>query len=348
MATVLYAVEHMVRDKIIIKYQTPTEKLQKFHVPRNVFTSTPKKTSQLPMKRALENTVFSPCTMEVNNEEYNKRFRSLVLNHRSNMPIKQLYEPANPYGVEWDHWYCKENGEIKLLDSFDLITVSVEKAALIESETRGQMNNKNWKNHRLVRLTASKFHTICHLRGTNKENYASQMLSPRTFSSKATNHGIINEEVALQQYMEDTGLQVVKCGLFISTERPYLGASPDGLLGDETIIEIKCPYTCRHKQITPETVSYIVPGDREGEYKLKKETPYYYQIQGQMYCSGRKYCNLIIFTFKDMKVVFVDRDEEFINYMLEVLNKYYVDYFKKALFNKYLYKNYLETIKPKV
>lgn len=116
MATVLYAVEHMVRKKTLIKYQAPTEKFQKFHVPRNVFTSTPIKTNKLPVKRAIEQTIFSPCTMKVDNVEYNERFRSLVLNHQSNMPMKQLYEPANPYGEEWDHCYKAENGETKLLD----------------------------------------------------------------------------------------------------------------------------------------------------------------------------------------------------------------------------------------
>lgn len=71
--------------------------------------------------------------------------------------------------------------------------------------------------------------------------------------------------------MEGKGLQVVQCELFFSTEHHYLGASPDGLLGDERIIEIKCQYTCRYRNITPETVPYIVPGDREEKYKLKKK-----------------------------------------------------------------------------
>lgn len=164
--------------------------------------------------------------------------------------------------MEWNHCYCKENGETTLLDRFDLRSISVEKA-LIEVETCGQIENQNWRNHRMVRLTASKFHTICNLRGANQDNYAKQILNPRRFNSKATNHGLINEKVALQQYMEDTGLQVIECGLFISTKYPYLGASPDGLLGDETSIEIKCPYACRYREITSLTMPYIIPGDRE-------------------------------------------------------------------------------------
>ncbi|CAF4946569.1 unnamed protein product [Pieris macdunnoughi] len=60
-----FAIEHMVREKIIIKHQVPTEK---------VFTVSPLKSSKLPMKRNVENTLFSPCSMPVEKEEYNKRF----------------------------------------------------------------------------------------------------------------------------------------------------------------------------------------------------------------------------------------------------------------------------------
>ncbi|CAH2087127.1 unnamed protein product [Euphydryas editha] len=281
-ATVLYAIEHMVREKIIIKHQVPTEKLQKFHEPQKVFTASPLKSSKLPMKRNVENTIFSPCSMPVNKEEYNKRFRSLILNHPSKMPFKQLYEPANPYAVEWDHAYHKENTESKLLNKFDLICITPEKVAQIEHETCEQFLNKNWFDYRMVRLTASKFHTICSLRTTNQENYAKQLLSQRSFSSRAINHGIINEPVALQHYMEQTGLQITKCGLFISQDRPYLGATPDGILGDETVVEVKCPYTSRNKEINNITVPYLIKGDIDGQLKLKKGTPYYYQIQGQI------------------------------------------------------------------
>ncbi|XP_047518989.1 uncharacterized protein LOC125058893 [Pieris napi] len=68
-ATVLYAIEHMVREKIIIKHQVPTERLQKFHVPQKVFTTSPMITSKQPMKRNVENTIFSPCSMLVEKEE---------------------------------------------------------------------------------------------------------------------------------------------------------------------------------------------------------------------------------------------------------------------------------------
>lgn len=72
-----------------------------------------------------------------------------------------------------------------------------------------------------------------------------------------------------------------KCGFFISAEYPFLGASPDGLLGEDTIIEIKCPYSSRKSLINEITVPYLYYNN--GELALKKNHPYYAQVQGQLY-----------------------------------------------------------------
>lgn len=56
-------------------------------------------------------------------------------------------------------------------------------------------------------------------------------------------HGIINEPIASAKYETKFNLEIEHCGFILSHEPPYLRASPDGLLGKETAIEIKCPYT---------------------------------------------------------------------------------------------------------
>lgn len=77
------------------------------------------------------------------------------------------------------------------------------------------------------------------------------------FKSKACAHGIVNEGVTIKMYENKTGLSVQKCGLHISLKWPYLDASPDGLLGSESIIEVKCPYSVRHREVTSRTVPYL-------------------------------------------------------------------------------------------
>lgn len=111
----------------------------------------------------------------------------------------------------------------------------------------------------------------------------------------------------------------------MSKERPYLAASPGALLGTETLIEIKCPYASRYQMISSTSVPYLTKINNI--LTLKLSTPYYYQVQGQLYCTGRKFCNFIVYTYRDLKVINVFRDEPFIHYMLTKLDFSYESYF---------------------
>jgi ribose 5-phosphate isomerase len=59
--------------------------------------------------------------------------------------------------------------------------------------------------------------------------------------------GIDNEEKAKQKLEEITGL--CSCGLFVDIEKTFLGASPDGLVDLDSIVEIKCPFAARNTDI---------------------------------------------------------------------------------------------------
>lgn len=77
-----------------------------------------------------------------------------------------------------------------------------------------------------------------------------------------------NEKIALAKYANIYDLLVEPCAIFISQERPYFAASPDGVLGEETIIEVKCPYARRKHKINITTVPYLE--QRNGILSLKK------------------------------------------------------------------------------
>ena len=87
----------------------------------------------------------------------------------------------------------------------------------------------------------------------------------------ATQWGVFHEAGAIQDFQMDTGRKVVECGFFEHEE--WLGASPDGLIGDDALIEVKCPF-----------------GKRDGgEHKSIDDLPHYYaQMQVQMFVTGRK------------------------------------------------------------
>lgn len=88
----------------------------------------------------------------------------------------------------------------------------------------------------------------------------------------ATEYGQRNEEGAVFDFELKTGLSVEKCGFFQYGEK--FGASPDGLVGDDAILEVKCPFGLRDKE--------------QPEFKTADEQPHYKaQMMFEMLCSGR-------------------------------------------------------------
>ena len=81
--------------------------------------------------------------------------------------------------------------------------------------------------------------------------------------------------------------ELCKVGLCVSKVLPFLGASPDGLVqctccGHGTL-EIKCPYSCRNMKF-----------EEKETLILKKEHPYFYQVQLQMLLTNTKYCDFVL------------------------------------------------------
>lgn len=121
----------------------------------------------------------------------------------------------------------------------------------------------------------------------SRKNYLMQLLCERltgkteeSFQSDAMKRGSELEDEARNWYQIDTG-EMVEQVCFI--DHPLIamaGASPDGLVGDTGLIEIKCPNTATHLDT------------------LKSQQPqakYYKQMQWQMACTGRQWCDFISF-----------------------------------------------------
>lgn len=94
---------------------------------------------------------------------------------------------------------------------------------------------------------------------------------PEFTGNIATEYGVRNEAGALAEYQMLTGNKVQASG-FIAYE-DWAGCSPDGLLGEDGGLEIKCPFSMR---------------DDAKEFKPLTEQPHYYaQVQFSMVCTGR-------------------------------------------------------------
>lgn len=89
-----------------------------------------------------------------------------------------------------------------------------------------------------------------------------------------------------------------------------LGASPDGLLEDDTIVEVKCPYKFRNdnfRECLLNIRSYIVSFDGE-KYTVNEDHDYYHQIQGQLVLSGRNKCILLLWSTKDYLEIIIKKN----------------------------------------
>ena len=96
--------------------------------------------------------------------------------------------------------------------------------------------------------------------------------------SDAMQWGIDNEPNAIAAYENKTGEFVVGCGLIPHPAISMSGASPDGLIGDDGLIEVKCPNRDTH---TNTLLTQQVPDE------------YLPQITWQLACTGRKWCDFV-------------------------------------------------------
>lgn len=90
-----------------------------------------------------------------------------------------------------------------------------------------------------------------------------------------------------------------QCGLFIDTSQFFLGASPDGLVGNDSIIEIKCPKLISKMHPIDGIRTKVLKGytlDENNQLNLKTNHNYYYQVQGQLHITQRKMCYFILWS----------------------------------------------------
>src|SRR5690625_3076667 len=91
----------------------------------------------------------------------------------------------------------------------------------------------------------------------------------------ATAWGNNHEPLAVLDFMNDTGKTVEKAGFYVHPEHDWLGASPDGFVGADALIEVKCPFSLRNG----------------GTFKSIDEQPHYYaQVQVQLAVTRRRRC----------------------------------------------------------
>jgi putative phage-type endonuclease len=142
----------------------------------------------------------------------------------------------------------------------------------------------------------------------------------------ATEYGSHHEIGALVEYEMETGNWVVQTD-FVTYE-DWLGASPDGVIGDDGLIEIKCPYGLRNG----------------GEFKTAAQQPHYVaQMQIQMFVTGSEWCDFFQWSPHGTKLERVEFDDEWVKNALVALKEFYDDY---LFIREHDYQRHLDDLRP--
>lgn len=170
-----------------------------------------------------------------------------------------------------------------------------------------------WFAARLGKVTASRVADVIAKTksgyAASRKNYAAELIVERLtgqrqegFTNAAMQWGADNEPAAREAYEYRQGVFVDQVGFIVHPRITDSGASPDGLIGTDGMIEIKCPNTATH-------LDTLTSGKPDGRYIT--------QMQWQMACAGRAWCDFASFDPRlpaelRLFVTRIDRDDDLI------------------------------------
>ena len=193
-----------------------------------------------------------------------------------------------------------------------------------------EQRTEEWFAARCGKVTASRVADIVAKTKTgysaSRENYLAQLVCERmtgkpaeSYSNSAMQWGVDQEVYARSAYELAKDVLVEEVGFVVHPTIEGAGASPDGLVGLFGLVEIKCPNTATHIQTL-----------------LDQKVPekYNIQMQWQMACTGRQWCDFVSFDprMAEGLQLFIKRveydpiyvaqlEKEVINFLMDVEDK---------------------------
>ena len=186
-----------------------------------------------------------------------------------------------------------------------------------------EQGSNEWFAMRAGKVTASRVADILATTrsgpSASRQNYLIELALQRStgniepsYTNAAMEWGTQTEPQARAAYEVETGNFVDQVAFIDHPTIAWFGCSPDGLVGDDALIEIKCCNSSTH-----------------WEYFKAKKPPqkYVIQMQTQLAVTGRKWCDFVSFDPRmpersQLLVVRVDRDEAFIAELEEKVKQF--------------------------
>lgn len=155
-----------------------------------------------------------------------------------------------------------------------------------------EQGTPEWHALRVGKVTASKVAHVCRKlksggASKDRDSYAGELVAERLtgaptqrYSNGDMQWGTDNEADARASYALTTGVSVEQVAFVDHPRLRMTGASPDGLVGDDGLVEIKCPATHTH-------IATLLGAPINPDYAT--------QMLWQMACTGRAWCDFVSF-----------------------------------------------------
>lgn len=179
------------------------------------------------------------------------------------------------------------------------------------SET--QQRTDEWFQARRGKLTASNLGSLLGLvKWCSRQEAYDRVLGAENAARKPENHfgnracewGTTHERDGVVAYMTKTGNLVNMTGLHVHKHIPWIAGSPDGFIGKEGLIEVKCPYFRK----------------KDGSPRLHSHVPIYYYLQmnALLEITEREWCDYVCWVPDEGTAIFrVSRDKNTFDYLMD-------------------------------
>jgi putative phage-type endonuclease len=186
-----------------------------------------------------------------------------------------------------------------------------------------EQGSAEWLAIRLGKVTASRITDVLAKgksgEATTREDYRTELVVQRltnepgeSFTNAAMEWGVLQEPMARISYEAKANVFVEQVTFVDHPTIEWFGCSPDGLVGETGLVEIKCPNSKTH-------IKYLLAG--------KPPAKYVPQMQCQMAVTGREWCDFVSYDPRlpedlQLFVVRLERDVSYIMAMEEEVDKF--------------------------
>ena len=156
-------------------------------------------------------------------------------------------------------------------------------------------------------------------------------------------YGLKSEPKAIEKYESQKNRKVSTSGFWVNPKYPFLGSSPDGLVGEDGITEIKSLKIFKHHTIesvssNQSSVPKVVLNKQcftvsNNKCELRHSHEYYYQIQMQLLVTEKEFCDFILYAENGpVSTERIYRDEHIIADILKCLTSFWTRVIAPELF----------------